>query len=168
MLTTTRFVRLIRPKHAGFTLIEVMITVAVVGILAAVAIPSYDFAIKRARRAEARTALMQMMQMQERYFSVMGTYLAFDRQTILAAAKGSDLARFKWYSADTVATSHYELDGSLNCPSAGSAACSLSLRARQSRAYVAMFKDTQCGDYWLQSDGNRGNGNGGAPISGCW
>lgn len=164
MSTTTKFVRLIRGTHTGFTLIEVMITVAVVGILAAVAIPSYEFAIKKARRTEARTALMQMMQMQERFFSVRGTYLPFDRQQIQAAATDSNLARFKWYSADTVASSHYELNGALTCIS-GDPAC-IRLRARSS-ANVALFKDPQCGNYWLQSDGKRGNDDG-LEINGCW
>lgn len=166
MSTATKIIRSIRRKPTGFTLIEVMITVAVIGILAAIAFPSYEFAIKKARRTEARTALMQMMQLQERYYSVKGSYLAFDRQGILAAAADSDLARFKWYSADGSATSHYELDGSLTCTSGGTAC--VRLRAIQSSANVALFKDPQCGDYWLQSDGMRGNGNGGPPISGCW
>lgn len=165
MLTTNRSIRVGHRQRAGFTLIEVMITVAVVGILVAIAIPSYEFAIRKARRAEARTALMQMMQLQERYFSVKGVYLPFDRSQILGAAAGSTLTRFKWYSADGPANSHYELDGASSCTGGAATTC-IRLRAVQSSANVVMFTDPQCGNYALQSDGKRDND--GPDQTGCW
>lgn len=156
----TRLPQMGSRRRSGFTLIEVMITVAVIALLAAIAIPSYDFAIRKARRAEARTALMQMMQLEERYFSVKGTYLAFDRTQIMAAAPGSDLTRFIWYSSDSPTSSHYELSG-VTCGTD----C-IRLNAAEESSNVAYFKDTECGSYWIQSDGTRGN----VPASGsnCW
>ena len=52
----------------GFTLIELMVTVAIVAILAAVAYPSYTGHIRKARRTEAKTALLQIQVAQEKYF----------------------------------------------------------------------------------------------------
>ena len=52
----------------GFTLIEVMVTVAIVAILAAIAIPSYSDYVKRARIIEAVSALADMHVKMERYF----------------------------------------------------------------------------------------------------
>ena len=52
----------------GFTLIEVMITVAIVAILAAVAIPSYTSYITRSKIQEATTTLLAMRTKMEQYF----------------------------------------------------------------------------------------------------
>lgn len=55
-------------KKNGFTLIEVMITVAIVGILAAVAYPNYTEHVKKSARAEAITALIDAANRQEQFF----------------------------------------------------------------------------------------------------
>ena len=59
---------------AGFTLIELMITVAIVAILAAIAMPSYSAYIARARRAEARTQLLQAAQFMQRFYAANDRY----------------------------------------------------------------------------------------------
>ena len=58
----------------GFTLIEVMIVVAIVGILSAIAYPSYAEYIRRGHRAEARAGLLQGAQWLERAATATGTY----------------------------------------------------------------------------------------------
>ena len=54
-------------KRNGFTLIELMITVAIVGILASIAYPSFMSQVKKSRRAEAVAAVSQIQQAQERW-----------------------------------------------------------------------------------------------------
>jgi len=61
-------------KHQGFTLIELMITVVVVSILAAIAIPSYTNYIKRTRRSMAAACLQENAQYMERWYTSKMTY----------------------------------------------------------------------------------------------
>lgn len=63
-------------RIAGFTLIELMITVAVIGILAAVAYPSYQDYIRRAMRSQGQQFLMDIAQRQEQYLLDQRQYAA--------------------------------------------------------------------------------------------
>jgi len=62
-------------RHAqGFTLIEVMIAVAIVGILAAIAFPAYQEQVARSRRSEAQSVLLEDAQYMQRYYAANNTY----------------------------------------------------------------------------------------------
>ncbi|MBL0029515.1 MAG: type IV pilin protein [Rhodanobacteraceae bacterium] len=58
----------------GFTLIELMVTVAVVAILATIAMPSYQEQIRKTRRADARQELMRFATAQERFYTNCNRY----------------------------------------------------------------------------------------------
>lgn len=58
----------------GFTLIELLVAVAIVGILAAVALPSYRLSIMKGRRVDAKAATLDLAAREERYFSLNNKY----------------------------------------------------------------------------------------------
>lgn len=63
-----------RKLQQGFTLIELMVTVAIVGILAAIAIPSYSSYVQKSRRTSATTALLDLASREAKYYSTNNVY----------------------------------------------------------------------------------------------
>lgn len=61
-------------RHAGFTLIELMIVVAIIGIIAAIAIPSYSQYVERTRATDAQGALTSLASSLERFHTQNSTY----------------------------------------------------------------------------------------------
>ena len=61
----------------GFTLIELMIVVAVVAILASIAIPAYQDQVRKGRRADAMAQLLTLAQAYERFYTSNNTYAGF-------------------------------------------------------------------------------------------
>lgn len=70
-------------RSKGFTLIELMIVVAIIGILAAIAYPSYQDHVRKTRRSDAQGALMGLANAMERHYTANNTYAG-------AAAGGND------------------------------------------------------------------------------
>ena len=63
-------------RQTGFTLIEIMITVLIVAIIAAIAIPSYRNYVLKAHRSDAEAALTQVAQIMEKQYTANNTYLS--------------------------------------------------------------------------------------------
>lgn len=62
-------------KSSGFTLIELMVTVAIVAILASIAYPGYQNQMRKTRRADAQAALLSFANAMERHFTENNSYL---------------------------------------------------------------------------------------------
>jgi type IV pilus assembly protein PilE len=63
-----------RSRVSGFTLIELMIVVVIVAILAGIAVPSYNSSIRKSRRTEAKTALLDFAAREERLYATQNAY----------------------------------------------------------------------------------------------
>jgi len=88
-------------KTKGFTLIELMIVIAVVGILAAIAYPSYQESLKKGRRSDAQGVLMGLAGAMERHYTNNNSYIG-------AGTDGADFAT----GDPTIYATESPLDGS--------------------------------------------------------
>ncbi|WP_313459799.1 type IV pilin protein [Stenotrophomonas sp.] len=101
-LSFTRF-RRGRASAAGFTLIELMITVAVVAILAAVAIPTYQDQVRKSYRGQAKADLVEYAQRAERFHTVNNTYQGFALAATQSPREGGT-ARYRMSIQQTATT----------------------------------------------------------------
>ena len=130
----------------GFTLVELMIVVVIIGILAAFAYPSYQEQVRKTKRSDGKAMLMEVAQELERCYTRFGAY---DNAACSAA---NDLPK-------TSPEEHYEISAT----ALSATAFTLDATPQGSQA-----NDTECAVLRLTSTGVQGSQGGNLDPNGCW
>jgi len=130
----------------GFTLIELMITAAIIAILAAIAYPSYQETIARSRRSEAKAVLLEASQWIERQYTISNNYSANNLPTMYQEAPKDGSAK------------SYTISFSASSPTA------FTLQAVPKNG----MSGDKCGTFTLTNTGGKGLSGATATQAFCW
>lgn len=144
---------MLKHRQQGFTLIELMIVVAIIAILATIAYPSYQDQLRKSRRADAAAALMQNQHWMERNYTISGRY---DRKS-----NGTNIT-----SSDLPVTSTPQ-DGTVAFYTLSLANVTASTYTLQAAPQNAQASDTDCGTLNINQLGVKGI-SGSGTASRCW
>ena len=148
-----------RARSRGFSLIEALAVLACVLILAVLAYPSYASYVVKARRAEAESALLELLQQQEQYYTLHNSYIAFS-----ADATTPEARRYRWWSGTRAESSSHELRGEA-CPDSGIESCIVLSALPGTERVDSHYRDPDCDTLTLRSTGARGAS---GPSARCW
>ena len=134
-------------QNTGFTLMELMITIVIIGVIAAIAFPSYQDSVRKSRRTEAKTALLDVMARQEQYFSENRVY----------ASRFDELSLGSYGAGMSTENGYYRMNISINS-------------ATNTVSVIAVADDSQVDDsvssYSISSNGRKTSVVSGSQING--
>ncbi len=154
----TSAARWTRTMASGFTLIELMVTVAVAAIITTIAVASYNQEVVKSRRTDAKTALLDLAGREERYYSLNNAYTAV----------ASDLGYSAFGAGTTVGSGYYQLNAPVVTAATATAPAAFTLTAVPVGAQQA--NDTSCQTFTVLSTGQQSStdGSGNDTTSTCW
>jgi type IV pilus assembly protein PilE len=136
-------------RRKGFTLIELVVAMVIAAILAAIAIPGYSSYVRKSRRTDAKTALLDLASLEERFFSTQNYY----------SATATDLGYTAWPA--TIGSGYYQI----SAPVVVAAVAPTTLAPAGSPATFSITavpvptndqaKDTQCTSFTVTSGGGQ-------------
>lgn len=141
-------------QNSGFTIVEVLITVAIIAIIAAVALPSYQQYLIKTRRVDAANALLKIHAEQEKYYFENNTYMSD------AVFRTQNTARSWLPDYPTTSSSYYTIAIAAN---GGTLQDGFVATATPTGIQA---NDTDCTSISLNSNGQRTAT--GADVDDCW
>lgn len=147
--------RAVAPASRGFTLIELMITVAIVAILARVAVPSYQEYIKRGARADAQSALLEAAQYLERVYSECNSYILRDASTTPPCTTAVSALPASLQVSPREGRKKYDISAT-------------TLAAQNYVVSAAPVSSDACGTFTIASNGVKGLTGNTWSVSDCW
>jgi type IV pilus assembly protein PilE len=158
----------LRPRiQKGFTLVELMVVMAVIGILSAVAYPTYVDQIRKGTRVEGKAALMRASQTMERFFTTRGRYPSIaEFPQIYGLAAGANV----FSNPDRVTAGKYQIAYTITLPAPGGVgALEYQLTALALSGTIPnVGVDPECGNFILDSSGRKAVSTGPSKREACW
>lgn len=150
-------------KQNAFTLIELLIAIAIVGVLAGIAYPSYQDSMTKSRRADAKAALLELSVFMERLYTATGCY-----------NPGADKICGNTDDATAPVLAPYlRADGAVATPKSGKANYDLSLSTITASAFTLQAvpkltaPDSKCGTFTLRNTGEKSSSYATGTWDGC-
>jgi type IV pilus assembly protein PilE len=141
-----------RHQH-GVTLLELMAVVVIIGILAAIAIPSYRTYVMRAQRAEATAMLLRVAAAQEKFYLQNNSYTTTLGDTGLRVIGTGTATERGWYNISIAAPAGFTIANAYTATATAVAG-------------QAQAKDTPCQTFTIRETGERGSSP--SAMATCW
>jgi type IV pilus assembly protein PilE len=150
--------------YKGFTLIELVVTMLIAAILAAVAIPAYSNYVRKSHRTDAKNALLDLASLEERFFSTNYVYSTDLSQLGYAASAAASVNVGNGYYTVTAPTVVVAVPPTATTTGAPA---TYSIKAT---AINDQFKDLTCRTFTVNSDGTRSSTDSTTAdsTSSCW
>jgi len=147
----------------GFTLIELMIVVAIIGVITAIAIPSYQESVRKSRRSEVRGQLLEVAQYLQRFYSQNDSFMQDRSGTATTIPTALALVP----RTATAGNQAYTI--SFTTPIAGTTNPSVSeFKIQAVRRVGGPMAGDKCGDFLLDNTGVRGVASATDSAANCW
>jgi type IV pilus assembly protein PilE len=149
-------------RNSGFSLIELMVVVTIIAILGAIAVPTYQSSVRKSRRAEAKTALMDLAAREERYYATQNVYTNSPVALQYAAAGGAG-------AFPVTIGSYYQISSVIVTPATANAPGTYILQITPF-AGSTQLQDTPCQTFRVDQTGAQTSLdiNGVSSTSTCW
>jgi len=153
------------PRTGGFTLVELSVTMVIAAILAAIAIPAYSNYVRKAHRTEAKSTLLDLTSLEERFYTANNNYtqtptdLGFGAGTVTPFAIGSG-----YYNITTLTFT------AAGAPTAALQSGTPGIYTITATAVGDQFKDTTCRTFTVTSGGGQSaaDSSGNDTTATCW